>query len=121
MPVFVIAGVLQVVVYLFLVVGVVLLLTAQGNHPLMTIMCGILMLAPCANLLLLLLVNMSVTRTLRRAGLPVGFMGVRDEDVERVLNPMLCKGCSYDLTGNISGRCPECGRLIEPIPIPSSA
>jgi hypothetical protein len=26
------------------------------------------------------------------------------------LVPHLCDGCGYDLTGNTSGRCPECGR-----------
>jgi hypothetical protein len=25
-----------------------------------------------------------------------------------------CKGCGYDLTGNVSGICPECGRSITP-------
>ena len=25
-----------------------------------------------------------------------------------------CVGCEYDLTGNQSGVCPECGRAIEP-------
>jgi hypothetical protein len=24
--------------------------------------------------------------------------------------PGCCQGCGYDLTGNVSGRCPECGR-----------
>lgn len=24
----------------------------------------------------------------------------------------LCQGCGYDLTGNVSGRCPECGATI---------
>jgi hypothetical protein len=23
-----------------------------------------------------------------------------------------CQNCGYDLTGNVSGRCPECGKLI---------
>jgi hypothetical protein len=23
--------------------------------------------------------------------------------------PHCCQGCGYDLTGNVSGRCPECG------------
>ncbi|MCC6360359.1 MAG: hypothetical protein IT450_16585 [Phycisphaerales bacterium] len=23
-----------------------------------------------------------------------------------------CSSCGYDLTGNVSGRCPECGRLV---------
>lgn len=95
--------------YLLIIVGVVLLLTAQGNHILMIIVCGILMFAPCANLLLLILVNMSVTRTLKRAGMHVRLMGVKDEDVEKLINPDLCSGCGYNLTGNISGVCPECG------------
>ena len=24
-----------------------------------------------------------------------------------------CRGCEYDLTGNVSGVCPECGRVID--------
>jgi hypothetical protein len=105
--------VLQLAVYVLMIVGVVLLLIAQGSHQLLIVFCGIFMIAPCGNLLLLMLVNMSVTRTLRRAGLRVGLWGVKDEDVERVLDPMLCRGCSYNLTGNISGICPECGRPLD--------
>ncbi len=112
--VFLMLSVLPIVLYVLMVVGVVLLLTAKGTHVLIIIACGILMLAPCANLLLLLLVNMSMTRTLRRAGLHVSLMGVKDEEVERILSPELCSGCGYNLTGNVSGYCPECGRAIEP-------
>lgn len=104
---------LRFVIYVLMIVGVVLLLTAQGKHPVIIIACGVLMLAPCANLLLLVLVNMSVTRTLRRAGLHVGLMGVKGEEVERIVNPELCSGCGYNLTGNVSGYCPECGRAVE--------
>lgn len=25
-----------------------------------------------------------------------------------------CGKCNYDLTGNVSGRCPECGRPLDP-------
>ena len=28
-------------------------------------------------------------------------------------NPRACPNCRYDLTGNVSGRCPECGRAID--------
>ena len=104
---------LQVAIYVLLIVGVVLMLTARGHHPLLITLCAIVMVAPCGNVLLLLLVNMSVTRTLRRAGLHVGLAGVKDEEVERLLNPMLCKQCGYNLTGNVSGICSECGRPIE--------
>jgi hypothetical protein len=105
--------VLWLITYLLMIAGVVLVLTAQGNHLLMIIVCGFLMLAPCANLFLLLLVNMSATRTLRRAGLHVGFMGVKPEEIERVVNPDLCSHCGYNLTGNVSGFCTECGRPLE--------
>jgi hypothetical protein len=27
--------------------------------------------------------------------------------------PGQCEGCGYDLTGNVSGVCPECGRILE--------
>ena len=110
----VIAGLLlQFATYVLMIVGVVLVLIARGNHILMVILCGILMLAPCANLFVLVLVNMSTTHTLRQAGLHVGFMGVNPEEVERVLNPELCSHCGYNLTGNVSGFCTECGRPVE--------
>ena len=113
MIVIVVALLLQMVVYLVMIVGVILLLTAGGTHVVITILCGVLMLAPCGNIVVLLLVNMSVTRTLRRAGLHVGFMGVNPDEVERTINPELCTGCGYNLTGNVSGYCPECGRVID--------
>ena len=31
----------------------------------------------------------------------------------RRLPPGHCRGCGYNLTGNVSGRCPECGRAVE--------
>ncbi len=105
---------LQVAIYILMVVGVVLLMWARGSHILLIILCGLLMLAPCANMLILVIVNMSATRALRRAGVRVALMGVKDEDVERIINPDLCTGCGYNLTGNVSGYCPECGRALEP-------
>ncbi len=30
--------------------------------------------------------------------------------------PGHCRKCGYDLTGNVSGRCPECGTTIVPVP-----
>jgi len=113
---FLVLVLVRLAVYVLMIVGAVLLLHAQGNHLLMIVMCGILMVAPCANLLLLVLVNMSVTRTLKRAGIHVGFLGANLDEVERVLNPMLCRDCGYDLTGNVSGVCPECGQPIPPQP-----
>ena len=31
-------------------------------------------------------------------------------------NPGHCRACDYDLTGNTSGRCPECGKAVAPEP-----
>lgn len=64
---------------------------------------------------LLLMLNSRASRHLRAAGLHVGILGVRDEDVVRILSPDHCHSCGYDLFGNVSGICPECGT---PVPTP---
>ncbi|MHC5109181.1 MAG: hypothetical protein ACYTHJ_04810 [Planctomycetota bacterium] len=99
-------------VHLLLVVGIVVIIDAQGTHGVLIALVALLALAPCVQLLILLLVNRSVTATLKRAGLRVGFMGVNPDDLERLLNPDLCGSCGYNLTGNTSGMCPECGTPI---------
>ena len=46
---------------------------------------------------------------------PVGLMFVanlRQNRQHRRLTRGLCVRCGYDLTGNVSGVCPECGRCI---------
>ena len=108
----VLATIVQIGMYIVMLVGVVLLLAARRTHVAIIIVCGFLMLAPCVNLLVLVFVNMSVTSTLRKAGLHVGFMGVKDEEVVRLTSPHLCSFCGYNLTGNVSGFCPECGRPV---------
>jgi hypothetical protein len=77
------------------------------------------MLAPSVDLILLVLINESATITLREAGLRVGLTGVKQDDLERVLNPALCTGCGYELMGNVSGICHECGREVERFDRPS--
>ena len=32
--------------------------------------------------------------------------------IDRRIPPHCCQGCGYDLTGNVSGTCPECGERI---------
>jgi hypothetical protein len=100
------------VVQIFIIIGVVRLLAAMSVHIIWRILYIVLLFAPCINLLVLLVINRRATRALRNAGLRVGLMGVPDEQVVRRLSVHLCKVCSYDLTGNISGRCPECGTPI---------
>lgn len=39
-------------------------------------------------------------------------VGRRDSLKARFSSSAICIGCGYDLTGNLSGRCPECGRTL---------
>jgi hypothetical protein len=105
----------QSLVSILVGISVIRALIAQGNKIFAIGLCTLLAFAPCFNILLLIMVSMSATGTLRNAGIRVGFWGAKDDDVIRALNPMLCRGCGYDLTGNVSGRCPECGRDVPPI------
>lgn len=45
------------------------------------------------------------------AAVPTGVLWWRDR--RRIL-PVHCEKCGYDLTGNVSGRCPECGMDLRP-------
>lgn len=45
--------------------------------------------------------------------LAVIYVGWRNRRMDRTHFRRHCKNCDYDLTGNVSGRCPECG-----LPIP---
>ena len=42
-------------------------------------------------------------------GLPTAFLWYRDR---RRIPPGHCQHCGYNLTGNVSGVCPECGRKV---------
>lgn len=68
-----------------------------------------LLLAPCISLLVLLIVNSRATSALQAAGLTFGFLGVSDEQVTRMLGAYACRSCGYNLFGNTSGVCTECG------------
>lgn len=103
---------LQMILRLVAAVGVVAVMRANGDGIASQIACGLLMFIFCGDLIVLFAVNFFVTATLQRAGLSVGFLGVKAEAVERLLNENLCTACGYDLTGNVSGRCPECGIVI---------
>lgn len=45
----------------------------------------------------------------------------RIERANRAASPKLCWTCGYDLTGNITGICSECGTPIHPDQCPSRA
>ena len=107
--------------FCLVLVRVVLMLAALRQSLAVVIVLGILAAAPCVNLLVLVIVSQMATGALRKAGIKVGFMGASDKQVLLALDPNICRQCGYNLTGNVSGRCPECGtdvpRLIAP-PIP---
>lgn len=103
----------RLVIHFLLLIGVVLTLHATRAQVITTVICGLLMLAPCVNLLILTYASLRATNLLEDAGLRVGLLGgVRDKDVMHAMNPHLCRSCGYNLTGNVSGRCPECGSEI---------
>lgn len=93
-------------------------LHATGANAMMLAVCGFGLLMPMAGVFILLGVNRFATTALREAGLRVSLMGVKDEEVVRILCSYLCRKCGYNLTGNVSGRCPECGT---PVPQPPLA
>jgi hypothetical protein len=108
---------LALLLQLFVIVGTVMLMCALRTNIVMLLVVCILMLVPFISLVILLLENRHATLVLRKAGLSVGFMGVKDEVVVRLLAPNLCRKCGYNLTGNVSGICPECGTPIQVIPV----
>jgi len=91
-------------------IQVLRLLGALRTHFAVRAIYLVLAFAPCANILVVLAVNSRACQALRKAGLKVGFMGVTDEVVVTQLAANRCRKCGYNLTGNISGRCPECGQ-----------
>ncbi|MEE8171219.1 MAG: hypothetical protein V3T70_11795 [Phycisphaerae bacterium] len=108
------AGLLAVWLVLYLAIIVVLLrvLGAMGDLRLSLVFNAALMMLPPAAPVALIAAYVRGLRTLRRAGVPAGLWGVTDEDVLRFIEPGRCRHCGYDLTGNVSGRCPECGTII---------
>ncbi len=42
-------------------------------------------------------------------GVPAAYLWWLDR---RRIRPGHCQGCGYNLTGNVSGRCPECGEAV---------
>jgi hypothetical protein len=96
-------------------IGTVALMWSMKANRVLTVICALLMFIPWISFLILLLANGRATRRLRRAGLKVGFMGVSDEQVVQKLSRDLCRKCGYNLTGNVSGVCSECGTSIRPI------
>jgi hypothetical protein len=75
---------------------------------------GIMLLAGVLGAAFVIVALVQVRRRLGRLGLRAGLFGPSPLQVEGFLRRDRCRACGYDLTGNDSGRCPECGTATMP-------
>jgi hypothetical protein len=110
-PAWVPAGILilSLVVQISAIVCVLQVQAAMGVNIGMRMFTAVLMFLPCVSLLVLLSVDVRASGLLKKAGLKVGLLGVDPDEADRVLTVGLCNACGYQLEGNVSGACPECG------------
>lgn len=62
------------------------------------------------HLLTYFIMNLVARRAFRRNGLSWRVQGWTDQQLLEIFRRPFCHHCGYDLTGNTTGRCPECGR-----------
>lgn len=104
---------LGVLIHVIMLVFVLRMLRTMHIGTALTVSACTGMLIPIVNVVVLLVVNQAACSVLRQAGLRVGPLGVRQEDLSRIGEITgRCTHCWYDLTGNVSGYCPECGTRI---------
>lgn len=111
---YVLFGLTVMIVHLCVVIGMLMLMSALRRHIIWRILFAVLLVVPLIGLLILLSVNGHATRVLKAANIKVGLMGADIEAVKRRVSMHLCDNCGYDLTGNVSGICPECGVSARP-------
>ncbi len=95
-----------------LMYGVGRLLHGMGDPEDKILFCCLLMLLPVLNVIGLVVFNSAATQVLRQANLEVGVLGASTLMAEAAMDSSLCSTCGYNLTGNQSGRCPECGTHV---------
>jgi hypothetical protein len=112
----VVSGELIEVIYLLFKIIMAILMIVAGWALGMTFpsigLNALFMFVPGLNVLAILFMSSAINKTLRNAGVRVGLFGANQSDLELALDPALCRGCSYNLTGNVSGKCPECGLVL---------
>lgn len=83
-------------------------LWARRKHPAVVVLSALPSLVPIGNLLLMEVEIRKAASALKSAGVVIGPFGASDDRVRRRIKHKVCR-CGYDLTGNVSRRCPECG------------
>jgi len=73
---------------------------------------GLLAFVPFVGLIPIVAVQAQLNRFWKLRGLKPSLFGVDPALAEGLQHGTRCAGCGYDLQGNESGVCPECGRAI---------
>jgi DNA-directed RNA polymerase subunit RPC12/RpoP len=94
-------------------VGAVRLLQIADEPRLRQVLTAVLMLIPVVNFFVLLSVNGLATSILTRAGLHVGYEGVSEKEVDRLLGGQHCAHCGAELDEGDAAVCPDCGKLAD--------
>ncbi len=92
-----------------------LLMPCTKKHPLAFILL-MLCFVPILQIAIGLAVCIWVARECRKLGIATTWRGLPESAVARLVSINYCRGCCYDLTGNKSGVCSECGKAIEAAP-----
>lgn len=109
--------IITLAIHALVIVAVLRVQAAVGIHLLWRLLSVPLLPIPIIGLLIMVVVNSQASATLRASGVRVGLFGVDPVQLQRLSAPNLCQQCGYDLTGNLSGRCPECGTATRGNPI----
>lgn len=71
----------------FAAIAAVFLLARAATNLVLALLCGFLMLVPCLNVLVMLVLSWKATGTLRKAGVRVGLLGASEKAVRQALAP----------------------------------
>ena len=112
-PIQIALGLLSYAVGITAIVFVAMLAFALGTPVWLLVVLILLMIMPCVNFLILLITNGRATAILKQYGLKVGLLGVPPSEHPK-LYANACAACGYNLAGNTTGLCPECGTPIIP-------
>ena len=115
-PVFILFGVPSWMIYwaptIPLVIVAAYLVDALDEGADKAFLAALAVFVPVLNVMVLVGQNTRATQLLQNAGLQVGLLGVSHNEASAAIDPMRCRECGYNLTGNVSGRCSECGADI---------